>query len=200
MKRNLEALGSAIMVMFAMGALASAAQAEFFSEAEETVIDGVQEGLHHFDTGTLEVTCTTAVLKGQQSGESSETLTVSPTHLACHMIMLFTFSATVHRNSCDYVLWDNGDLEVDCGEPNDAIEIASSACTINIPPQILEGAVYYENVEGEIVASVEAEHIWYEYSGPSCGEGEDEDGVYWGDWILTGTDAGSGEPTNIWWE
>lgn len=199
MKRNLKALGVVVAAMFAMAAFASAASAaQFHSNSENTTIAGTQNNIHHFKTGTFDVTCETAEFKGTQAAKTAETQTITPTYSKCHVIILFTFSAEVKFNSCDYSFNANGDVTVKCNTAGDKIEVVSAGCTVKIGAQTIKGGAEYVNSGEGIKVVSKAKGIAYSQSGSSCSTKEGTDAEYTGDATVFGT-AG-GKATKIWWE
>ena len=108
MIRNLKVLGLALVAVLALGAMAaSAAYAEEPAEltTEGTVLSGSQSGTHKFIANGNEVTCKTATFTGTTKNGDREP-TVKPTYNECHIIIGFTFNATVTNQGCSYKFTD----------------------------------------------------------------------------------------------
>jgi hypothetical protein len=110
MKRNLKALGLALVAVFAMSAIAAAAAqaeeiADFSAASYPTTIDAVSEGAQVFKVpGLPNLTCTSlgkshAILE-KESGELTAT---DITFENCHVVSLgITFPVTVDSNKCHF--------------------------------------------------------------------------------------------------
>jgi hypothetical protein len=115
MKRRSKIIGLALVVVFAMSAVAAASASAFFdSEAETTALKGVQEGAHVFSTPIGSVSCTSAVFKETVSGTeisgtgifTAETVKVHPEYSGC---TAFGFGANVKTEGCNYVFARTGE-------------------------------------------------------------------------------------------
>lgn len=103
MKRNLKALGLAVVAAFAMSAVAaSAASAENQFKADDypVVLTGHEEGeVNRFNVGNSSLECDSTTFEGTAE-EDSTSLTITPHYDDCKTSA--GTSAKVHLNGCDF--------------------------------------------------------------------------------------------------
>lgn len=179
----------------------SAEAAQFHSASENTTLKGTNINVHHFATNSFDVTCQAASFEGTQSAKTTTTLTLTAKYgPTCHVIILFTFSATINFKSCDLQFYAGGDIEVKCKTAGDQIEITSTGCNIKIPPQLITGGALYQNngSKTRFTISSQATGIEYSQSGSSCATLDGSNASYTGAAEFSGTSGGVA--TAIWWE
>lgn len=200
MKRNLKALGLVIAAVLAMSAFASAAQAtDFHVSAAPATSKGTQSTTHHFKTGTFDVTCEIAEFEGTQSTKTAATQTMTAKYDKCHVIILFTFAATVNMNGCDYLFNANGDVTLEC-PAGKVVEITSAGCNVTIGAQKIVGGAEYKNnaTKTELTVVAKGKGITYHQIGSSCATKNGNDAEYTGNTLVKATSGGAA--TNVWWE
>lgn len=102
MTRNLKALGLALVVALALGAIGAqgASAHNFTSSVEPTVLTGEAESPQVFTaTSGLEVSCSVATFEGTVKTKSEDIVTVHPKYSSCTSSL---GAATVHTNGCNY--------------------------------------------------------------------------------------------------
>jgi hypothetical protein len=161
MKRNLKALGLAMVAALALGAVAaSAAQAasHHVSVASFPAVVTAKDTVNtvfSITGGEHTVECRTTKYEGTLPEEKNKEVTVTPTYSECQVDPIFGPSATVTVNHCAYVLKGvtdaNGDAvaEVECAEGNEitityTFPFTSHVCTVHVTPQTPGGGVHYE--------------------------------------------------------
>lgn len=90
MTRNLKALGLALVAVFALSAVASAAaqaESKFMAAEYPVTIHGSQTTKHIFKYGGNEVTCENAEFNGSATAASSE-IEIEPAYTNCHVNVL----------------------------------------------------------------------------------------------------------------
>ena len=162
MKRNLKALGLAMVAVFALSAVAaSAAQAAnhhltvptapAIVTAEDTV-----NTVFSMTGGNRKIECATTKYEGTVSETTSTEVTVAGTYGGCTVKGGGEISATVDVKHCALILTGetdaNGDAKthIECAEGNEihiTYSVFGSACTVAITPQTPEGGVHYEQAE-----------------------------------------------------
>jgi hypothetical protein len=160
MKRNLKALGLAMVAALALSAVAaSAAQAATHhvtagsAPAVVTAKDTVNT-VFKITGGEHEVECSTTKYEGTLAVATNTEVTVTPTYSGCHVDSIFGPSATVDVNHCAYVLGGetdaNGDAlaEVECETANEitiTYELFGSSCVVHVTPGPYRGVHYVQN-------------------------------------------------------
>lgn len=204
MKRNLKIVGMAIAAVFAMSAFAGGAQAaEFHSEAEHTTLHAAKTTVHTFSNGVFDVTCEDkATFHGTTLKNTVTKIKMSAEYDGCHVIILFTFAATVNMNGCEYEFESDGDIQLVC-PVGKKIVISSSGCTIEVGSQEIKGGASYKS-EGSgktrtVTVTSTAKKIKYNQSGSSCSTKSGEDAEYTGSAKTTGENT-AGEQVGVWFE
>lgn len=212
MIRNLKILGLTMVAMAAIaGVAAASASAHFHAEnAGTTSVTGSQTNTHEFTVNTGTVTCSTANFGGSQSGETAESLTITPVYEGCTNSLLG--SMTVNMNGCYYTFTvtetttettTDGAVHIIC-ETGKEIEVkrtsGTQVCTVKVPPQTPVGGIEYHNKTDEagvpktmyveVTANVTGLH--YTQSGILClgGTGSFTNGTYTGKVKEVGKNAG----------
>jgi hypothetical protein len=166
MTSNFKALGLALLVVFALGAVASSSASAvplFHSENERTVITGGEDKAGAFfgtKTSTIQIACN-LTFAGTVSEKTPSKVTVHPTYSECVKVLGLTI--TVDTEGCDYVLYaettehtktdDKGvnegketdaPVEIECTSGNNIKITIGSVCTITITSvaEKLHGVVY----------------------------------------------------------
>lgn len=209
MKRNLKALGLALVATFAMSAVAaSAAQANFTQpQGQPAVFTGKEEGgptKNFFQiTGVNgpKTHCEETKYEGTLAAASSE-LTVTPHYTKCKATSGgITIDTNIDLNGCHYIFYvdtknplggGTGSVEIVC-PTGGQIEVTTSLCDTDIPPQKIVGGVTYKNVENGDV-TVEArivEKITYKETktsifGPCTNNHHTSDGSFTSDVLVEG--------------
>jgi hypothetical protein len=180
MRRNLKALGTALVAVFAMSAMtASAASAEplFHSEIEDTFLTGSQGPIvaNIFTTDLGQLKCEFVKFKGTWGQTTNTTLTLKPVYENCTMA---EENAVVTENGCAFLfhLGNNTEtlaasMDIECPD-GQRIEIHIPECTTTLPPQAgLQQSKFTNEGEGTtraIVADLELGEIHYVEHGPAC--------------------------------
>ena len=164
MKRNLKALGLALIAVFAMSALvSSAAQAEITLTAESypatltgTKITNAEHPNHIFTYGAFGTfECAKATFHGTLKEANQKSITITPTYSECKA---FGLPATMTMNSCTFV-YHNETTDISCAtEPKHiVIDIYASAakhaaneklCELTIGAQVNLEKNIYSNTAG----------------------------------------------------
>ena len=161
MKRNLKALGLALVAAFAISSLvASAAQAtsqgKFTAAKYPAVFTGSQDATatnaFTITAGNGQTTCKIATYEGTLT-EASTKITVTPHYTECTSSGL---AATIHLNGCHYIFeagtWtqaDNvthGSAQIVC-PAGKQIQITAGPCIVDVYPQTVpNGGVTFTNL------------------------------------------------------
>jgi hypothetical protein len=202
MKRNLKALGLAMVAALALSAVAvSGAQAVENHHLTVQTAPAIITAEDHVNNrfvitgGEHEVECTTAKYKGTVPDATSTEVTVTPEYSGCKVDPPFGPSATVDVNHCAYILTGdtnaNGHapVHVECsGEPQSEITITyslfGSSCVVHVPAQTpTGGGVHYTQTvnpttnKKDVTVNVTVEGIHYKETGsgfcPATHEGID---------------------------
>jgi len=210
MRRNLKALGAAVLAVFAIGAVtASAASADplFHSEAADTFLTGSQGPVlqNVLTTDLGELKCETVTFKGTWGAQTNTTLTLKPQYAACE---LGEENAVVTENGCAFVfhLGNNTEtlaasMDIEC--PDGRIEIHVPGCTTTVPPQVgLQQSKFTNEGAGAtqaIIADLQIAGIHYVEHGEACANAgaTTENGTYAGRITVRGEDGGE-EHVGIW--
>lgn len=199
MKRNLKALGLALVAVFAMSAVAAsgaqAAAAHFTAGTGGTTsTTTVTEQHPNFETQTFETTsgfieCEEASGMATAPATTTEEESEEVGFEACNFGGLF---ATVNTNGCQFkfhagtktAAGSEGTVDVVC--PGTAkIEIVAAGCTVTVGSQNGKSNIIYTNVQTpgkpkEVTTHAVVNNISYEHHGISCGTGSANTGVYEG--------------------
>ncbi len=171
MIRKLKTLGVALVVVFALGAMAAqaAGAADTFtsdSGTNSTIFTGNQVGTNVFSLGGASVSCPVARFTGTKSGNSVTSVTVHPEYEGnaggeCQLspIGSLTFTTT----GCNYIITSethenaahekHGTFEIECATTTSPSHLTheitiNGPCVIHVPGQSeaeLEGGVVFEN-------------------------------------------------------
>jgi hypothetical protein len=205
MIRKLKVLGLALVAVFALSAVASAAASAhtFSSEGNvNTKISGSQEGTNTFTVEGTAVECSTAkfAVVGETSSPS-ETVVVHPEYSGCKA---FSFlSATVTTTGCNYTLNAAGTVTIGCTGTN-KITIVGGTCEATVGSQGPLSGIAYENITGspstvKVTANVTTVGVTKTKDGIACpfsGTGS-ATGTYAGKVIASGVNASTGVAVGI---
>jgi hypothetical protein len=224
MTGKLKVLGLALVAVWAMSAVAaSGAQAQVGKltinhiENEETVTDssatltGNQVGVHVFTANGHEVTCEHANFHAEIEDGAETVTTSAPEYTGCHIILGFTFSATVTVPAgCDYHFSNfetegaageyTGDTKLTCtGEPI-KINVPAAGCSITIGgTQSFANSVSASNMSetiDDITLNATVSGISFTSSGGLCGSSGNT-GTYNGLTTIKAEKTGGGEQTEL---
>lgn len=226
MIRNLKILGLALVAVLATSAVAaSGAQAQKGKITVEgggnntATLVGAQEGVHVFKANGNEVTCGTATFHAAAKHED-ETVKASATYSNCHIIALFTFSAEVKMNGCEYHFSDfttedeqgntdptgnhtnfTGTTKLIC-PAGKAIEVKVpvAGCTLSIGgEQEFKDSITAKNVQGtkeHLTLNATVNGIAFTSTGGLCGA-SGNGGTYNGATTIEGEETGGGAKKDV---
>lgn len=147
--RNLKILGLACIAAFAIcGVMASAASATPFHFTTNSVTNTTITGDDDFQTDVLttnagKVSCLKVTYHGAVVGKSSPFIKVVPTYSECHIIVIFTFKATVNMSGCSYNFTAGtfegskyeGSMDIECPGAEGSFVVEVPGCTITVAEQ-----------------------------------------------------------------
>jgi len=207
MIRNFKVLGLAFVAAFAMSAVAaSAASADFRSEAEHTIITGTQGTTNTLTLAAGTTHCSIAEFEGTSTETTSSQITVTPHYTGCK-ITNFGFEtviATAEMNGCHFLFTTTGLVHLECNTGlGSAIQVTAPLCTITVHPQTISH-VGFDNLSvgttREVKVTWTAPGITYTQSNLCPGGGGTfHNGTYNGTVIFTGENTNS-EHVGIWHE
>ena len=173
--KSVKIMGLTIILTALLGA-ASASASQFRAEEYPTPVTSEQAVQQKFKTPlNIVIKCNTATTSGVLSEASSAT-TLTPAYSGCKIA---GNAATASANSCKYVMHSTtvkaplaGSMDIACSKEGDAIEIASSSCTIKFPAQSSLGAVEFTNKgrsrNRSITAALDIVNLKYVEAGAEC--------------------------------
>lgn len=168
MTRNLKALGLALAAVFAMSAIVSSSASastafHFTGPAGVTSVKAAQVGTDVFTTDSGKVSCLHATYAGSVTGPTAASIKVTPTYSECHIIVLFTFSVTIHTNGCEYVFKPvtktaggvyEGTVDIEC-PVGKQIVVTAPGCQITVGSQTGLKTVTFKEVGAGATTEVE---------------------------------------------
>jgi hypothetical protein len=206
MNRKLKTLGLALVAALALTAvLASAAQAQFTSTAENTEHEGSQATTHNFTLGAGgdKISCSTSTFKGTNKGTfnsgsgtyETQSITVKPTFAGC--VDPFGNAVEVLKNSLEYHFLsgpEKGKMVL-TGELETTVKDPIAHCTINVKGnQTLNGISYTNNADGTVTITTTTNNITTTFAGGffACGNAgtHSNAGTYSGTTTLKGFSGG----------
>jgi hypothetical protein len=204
MKRNLKALGLALVAVFALSVVAasaaSAAGEKFHAAVEPSVVtaNNEGEGNHVFAAGGTEVKCTTAKFAGTATAKTATSQTVHPTYSGCTFL---GETATIDTAGCNYILYSEvpagGDakVEIECSGSNQ-IKVTAPGCTLSFGSQVTVGGATYANLatNPKTTTVKSTTKATFTKSGALCFLVSGNEGTYTGS-VITKTYEDKGGPT-----
>lgn len=204
MNRKIKALGLALVAALALTAvMASAAQAEFTSDKDETYLHGNKENPHVFTAGggIGSITCSTATFEGEQDGNVATLVHIDPTYSGCSD----SLGRTVHIDDegLSYTFTTDETIHVNGTMTLTVTSSSKVVCTITIHAQTIENGVSFTNLGGTkgITVEAHAEGVHSTVSGGffNCGTSNPtpENGTYFGNTVITGEGTEDELPATI---
>lgn len=164
MNRNLKVFGIALIAIFAMSVVATAAaeakEDKFFFSQHPVVITGASEGPVVFtvSAGKIKIECAKSTLAGTSTANNNQAIeiTLHPTFSECQIPGGFG-AATIDTKECNFIFsgrTDNNEdatVELECVGAN-KIKITNAFCNLTFGPQAVKGATYTNGKEkiGEV--------------------------------------------------
>jgi hypothetical protein len=174
MIRKFKVLGLALVAVFALTAVASAAEFHSESSTGNTFLEGSQTTANVFTvtnpkgTKVADVHCSSATFTGTQTGKTVSSVEVHPTYAGCEASPFG--SAEVETDGCTYNLHSAGTVDIVCAKEF-AIKIVAPGCTITVGGgQSGLSSVNYSNSgsPSTVTALANVEKIAYKASGGLC--------------------------------
>ncbi len=212
MKRNLKALGLALVAAFALSAIAaSAASADFITTNDgTTILESEATETQVFKNGEgVEVKCTAVAVDGSIVGTTAETVTVEPTYSGCTIVIpkVGTVPAFVDTEGCHYLFTTVTQVHILCptgkkitvtaelvkGAKSKCLEIGEQTPTT---PEVhyINNAKSANEMDTEVESTVSG--ITYNKAGP-CGAVENNDATYTGKVTVKGKDSVTGAQVGV---
>jgi len=215
----LSLLAVAALAVSAVATSGASAASTFTSDIEETELTATPfvplKHTHHvFDWAGFFTTCNAIGIDATLIGSESASITIRPTYSGCFFLGQ---TATIERNSCDYVLTADGTLHIGtdtgagtgktCAEDPMTFAVHAPPCTIQIGPQSISNAASYKTISPsgsitELSVEMHAKGFHYNAVGPGCTvTGTYADGNYTtGSTIITGEEPGTNKMVNLAWD
>lgn len=209
MKRNLKAMGLALVAAFALSAVAASAASADFTTTSDGTTNLTAKALTSqvFTTGAEEVKCANVAANGSVEGTTQESVTAVPVYTNCSVSNeAGTFTAFIDVNGCTYEF--TTDTEVHICQSGGPIVVTAEI----VPPfksKCLEigkqtptnPEVHYTNegsggADMHVIVESTVEGITYKKVGP-CGSTEGSNASYTGEVTISGHDSVTGDPVGV---
>jgi hypothetical protein len=198
-------LALCLLVVMALGALAaSAAQGQFMSDKEHTILSGKWTQPHVFTadtTGFGAIFCSTASFSGTSASKSAADQTITPTYSGC--ADSFGRIVDIDNSNLTYTLTANETMHVSGGMTLTVTSGGSVVCTVVIKSPQTDDGIVYDNLGGTkgVEITIEATNVISTTSGGvlncGAGNGEHKAGTYEGESVITGKGT-DGSAAAIW--